>query len=122
MEFGNNSSVPSSKAWPQTAIPGPDIEPVRGSILDRWSAPSRKFDPDQPELISRPDVDPESLFYELQILEKANRRLGGRALVLDYAGRLVQQKQLTSIRILDLGTGLADIPRALVSWCRSRHL
>jgi len=83
-------------------------------------APARHFDPLNPELLDRPDVDQNSVRDELQALETANRRFGGYQLVLHYVARLVRNARLTSLTVLDLGTGLADIPRALVAWGQKR--
>jgi SAM-dependent methyltransferase len=49
------------------------------------------------------------------LLAKGNRWLGGSRLVLDYVASLAPAGPFT---ILDLGTGSADIPRAIVSWAR----
>jgi 2-polyprenyl-3-methyl-5-hydroxy-6-metoxy-1,4-benzoquinol methylase len=85
-------------------------------------APPRRFDPDEPELIDRPGTDSSVLQEELQLLEKLNRRLGGCQLVLQYAQRLFQPANGAPFRILDLGTGSADIPRAIAAWGRQRKL
>jgi ubiquinone/menaquinone biosynthesis C-methylase UbiE len=57
----------------------------------------------------------------LGFLEFTNRRFGGTAIVL----RALQQWCASwpagrPVTLLDVGTGAADIPRALVSWARSR--
>lgn len=99
-----------------------DHEPAPKERTDSWFVPRRRFDPSQPELIDRPDLDRESLRQELEALEDANRRLAGHQLVVHYLHRLAGRCSLKSFRILDLGTGVADIPRAIVSWSRSRNL
>ncbi|HWD19932.1 MAG TPA: methyltransferase domain-containing protein [Verrucomicrobiae bacterium] len=81
-------------------------------------APPRFFDPACPELIDRPDTDPASVRQELAALEAINRRLGGHAFMVDYVRRSAHSFGLSSVRILDLGTGLADIPRAIAKWAR----
>jgi SAM-dependent methyltransferase len=100
--------------------------PVFHVILDsngmNLLTPSRRFDPKYPELIDRPGTDRALLREELQMLEKTNRRLGGHQLMLQYLGRLLGQNRITSLRILDLGTGLADIPRAIAGWARQRQV
>jgi ubiquinone/menaquinone biosynthesis C-methylase UbiE len=82
--------------------------------------PQRRFDPHQPEQIDRPELDNDSLRLELEALERANRRLCGHQLMVHYVQRLVRWQGLKSISVLDLGTGVADIPRALIAWGR-RH-
>src|SRR5690349_13891770 len=97
-------------------------EPAERNGTRNWLVPRRRFDPRQPEQIDRPDLDKDSLRQELEALEDANRRLGGHQLIVHYVHRLVRRRSLKSLSILDLGTGVADIPRALVAWSRSRDL
>jgi SAM-dependent methyltransferase len=85
-------------------------------------APARCFDPNHRELIDRPGIDPVLLREELQILECMNRRSGGHQLMLQYVQRLLSPTRRASVSILDLGTGIADIPRAIVAWARQRQL
>jgi SAM-dependent methyltransferase len=85
-------------------------------------APMRRFDRDSPELIDRPGMDRALLRKELQTLENCNRRLGGHYLALHYVRRFVESAGAASLSILDLGTGLADIPRAIAAWARQRQL
>jgi 2-polyprenyl-3-methyl-5-hydroxy-6-metoxy-1,4-benzoquinol methylase len=49
---------------------------------------------------------------DLANLESLNQRFGAHRLVLDYLGPVLARRQ--PLRVLDLGTGGADIPRALV--------
>ena len=56
----------------------------------------------------------------LRFLELTNRRFGGTAIVLRYLRRWrANWPGDRAITVLDVGTGAADIPRALVSWARS---
>jgi ubiquinone/menaquinone biosynthesis C-methylase UbiE len=87
-----------------------------------WLAPKRCFDPDNPELMDRPGLDRALLREELQTLEDCNRRLGGHHLALHYVKRFVGATRAGSLSILDLGTGAADIPRAIAAWARQRQL
>jgi ubiquinone/menaquinone biosynthesis C-methylase UbiE len=84
-------------------------------------APARRFDPDNPELMDRPGVDEASLREELQILEDTNLRFGGHQLALHYVRNLVDSTRNEPLRILDLGTGAADIPRVIAGWLRKRN-
>lgn len=84
--------------------------------------PPRLFNPDSPEWIDQPGIDPTLLREELQTLESFNQRLGGHRLVLHYVKRFVGSTGTASLSILDLGTGAADIPRAIVAWARQRQL
>jgi SAM-dependent methyltransferase len=81
-------------------------------------APRRRFDPRCPELLDRPGMDRASLREELQALESFNRQAGGHWLMLRYVKQFVASYQPVSLNILDLGTGPADVPRALVAWAR----
>jgi len=89
------------------------LESISMSLL----TPQRQFSADEPEWIDQPGVAPELLREELRILERLNRRLGGHQLVLQYVRKLVEASKST-VSILDLGTGSADIPRAIVAWAR----
>jgi len=80
-------------------------------------APARQFDPNEPELMDRPGVNKEWLREELQTLEKLNR-FGGHQLMLRYIGSLLGSRKIDELNILDLATGAADVPRAIVAWAR----
>lgn len=78
--------------------------------------PPRCFDPANPELVDSPATPPELIRAEMLQLAKGNRWLGGCRLVLDYVRALAPPGPFT---ILDLGTGSADIPRAIAGWARA---
>jgi len=84
-------------------------------------APPRYFDPNDSELVDRPDVDQAQLRAEMETLEKANRWLGAHQLMLASVRQLLGSRPPATLRVLDLGTGLADIPRALVAWARKNN-
>jgi 2-polyprenyl-3-methyl-5-hydroxy-6-metoxy-1,4-benzoquinol methylase len=79
--------------------------------------PPRHFDPNEPELMDRPDVDKAWLREELETLQKINR-FGGHQLILRYVQQLLGSRKRAELNILDLATGAADIPRAIVAWAR----
>jgi hypothetical protein len=83
--------------------------------------PDRQFDPNEPELMDRPDVNKAWLREELEVLEKLNR-LGGHRLILRYIRRLLHSRKVDALSVLDLATGAADIPRAIVAWARKQGL
>jgi len=85
-------------------------------------APPRHFDPSDSEWLDRADTDAAQLQAELETLEKANRWLGGHQLMLQSVRQLLGSRPSAALRVLDLGTGLADIPRALVAWARRNDL
>ena len=84
-------------------------------------APPRYFDPNDSELVDRPDVDAAQLRAEMETLEKANRCLGAHHLMIESVRQLLGSRPPATLRVLDLGTGLADIPRALVTWARNNN-
>jgi SAM-dependent methyltransferase len=85
-------------------------------------APSRCFDPNEPELIDQPGLDRALLHEELRLLEDFNRRLSGYKLVRETVERLLGSSMPKSLSILDLGTGSADIPRAIAGWARKKKI
>jgi len=85
-------------------------------------APRRYFNPDQPEWIDRPCMDPALVREELQMLEHANARFGEHRLMLRQVKGLLRSQKVPSLEILDLATGGADIPRAIVDSARKDHL
>jgi ubiquinone/menaquinone biosynthesis C-methylase UbiE len=91
---------------------------IRMSLL----SPPRCFNDDEPEWIDRPGVATALLQEELRTLESLNRRLGGHWLMRRYVQKLSGETQTQPLRVLDLGTGRADIPRAIVGWARKAEL
>jgi 2-polyprenyl-3-methyl-5-hydroxy-6-metoxy-1,4-benzoquinol methylase len=79
-------------------------------------APPRRFDPAVPEIMDRPGNDPELLRADLHVLEGINRFLGGRRIALGYLDDFLEVLPMNSLSILDLATGGADIPQAIVRW------
>ncbi len=81
--------------------------------------PPRHFDPLVPEIMDRPGNEPKLLRADLRVLEDINRLLGGYHIPLLYLPGFLTGKLLT---ILDLATGAADVPRAIVNWARARRV
>lgn len=75
-----------------------------------------------PELMDRMDADPRQLVRSLRDLEGVNRWLGGRSEAVELILRLAVGVPHRPVRILDLATGAADIPRALVAAGRRRGI
>lgn len=76
----------------------------------------RNFEESRPEWMDVAETVSPELERDLANLESLNRRFGAHKLVLDYLGPVLARRQ--PLRILDLGTGAADIPRALVRRAR----
>ena len=89
------------------------------------------------EHLDGPLDDVAELRYSLRDMRRANRWLGGIALSRRTIDRLLEQadppsaplppttviaRDVTPIRLLDVGTGSADIPVALVAWGARRGL
>jgi len=73
------------------------------------------------EMMDLPDADPAELARTLSDLAWINRWLGGSRLVCRHLSRLLEDRA-TSLRILDVATADADIPRAILRWGRRRNL
>lgn len=78
---------------------------------------------DETELIDHAEPDPTVLAENLADLRRVNRRLGGiqlmnRALEHWLAGLSVG----TPVQVLDLATGSADLPEAMLAWASKRGL
>ncbi|MDI3339236.1 MAG: methyltransferase domain-containing protein [Sphaerobacter sp.] len=71
----------------------------------------------RPELLDLPGVDPADLRGNLADLTRVNRLLGGASLTRRALARLVDDGP---VRMLDIGTGAADIPAAAVAWSPHR--
>jgi 2-polyprenyl-3-methyl-5-hydroxy-6-metoxy-1,4-benzoquinol methylase len=72
------------------------------------------------ELMDRPAPFP-ALLEDLRDLERLNALFGGRALTVAAVVRLLRRLPPDrTLTVLDVGTGSADIPRALVRWARRR--
>jgi 2-polyprenyl-3-methyl-5-hydroxy-6-metoxy-1,4-benzoquinol methylase len=75
----------------------------------------------QPERLDSPEQHPRwQLESSLEHVAAVNRWLGGRRALLHHVARLWPTDR--PARILDVGTGSADLPRAVVDWARRRKL
>lgn len=78
---------------------------------------------DQEELLDSAHLDPEALRENLRDLGRVHRWGGGsRSILRVLAPRLRSWPRHRTLRILDLGTGGADLPLALVRCCRRRRI
>jgi len=75
----------------------------------------------EPELMDRPQPISVELRHTLRELEFLNRYFGGHRFVRRFlAERWRRRKPI--YRVLDLGTGGGDFPRAIVDWARSEGI
>lgn len=73
------------------------------------------------ELMDLPDADPAELDRSLTDLARINRWLGGLRLIRTHLASFCDGT-VAPIRILDVGTGYADVPRAIARWGRRTGL
>jgi ubiquinone/menaquinone biosynthesis C-methylase UbiE len=74
------------------------------------------------ELLDAPRIEAAALAGNLDDLRRANRWLGGCALVRRLLWPAIAALAPEEVvRVLDVGTGGADVPRALVAWARREH-
>jgi Methyltransferase domain len=76
----------------------------------------RRFDPAQLELMDRPQPVSAELERDLRNLRQLNRYFGSHAVVLRFLRRWIRPGD--HLRIVDLATGSADIPRLIVDLAR----
>jgi len=73
------------------------------------------------ELLDDPAADPEVVTASLRNIARANRWFGGSAAMRRGLGRALRGLPPgTTVTLLDLGTGLGDLPRAAVRWAAQR--
>lgn len=77
----------------------------------------------QPEWLDEPDADPQEIRSSLAYIRKVNEKLGYTRVMVEQFERFSQSwKPGETIRILDIGTGSADIPLAIAQWARAHQL
>jgi len=82
--------------------------------------PARQFRQDEPELMDVPNQNPEILRQDLRNLRTINRYFGGLGAVRNHVVKMFSKVDRTQpVQILDLATGSADHPLALVNLARS---
>jgi 2-polyprenyl-3-methyl-5-hydroxy-6-metoxy-1,4-benzoquinol methylase len=72
------------------------------------------------EFIDEPGIPLDELSANLQDLARLNYLFGGTRLIFRYLVPMLRRTRSGEIRILDVATGGADIPAAIVRWAR-RH-
>jgi SAM-dependent methyltransferase len=80
----------------------------------------RRFDPEHPELMDRPQPVTPELRADLANLESLNARFGSHRLVRRFIAAWLNPGRC--YRVLDLCTGSGDIPRLMVDWARTRDI
>ena len=78
---------------------------------------------DEPEEIDDPAQPYADIVRSMGDVARANRLFWGTQTVMSHVARLLRSvPRGTPVRILDIATGSADIPRALLDWGRRRGL
>ncbi|MEA3210443.1 MAG: hypothetical protein QOE70_3500 [Chthoniobacter sp.] len=80
----------------------------------------RAFNPDEPELMDRPQPVSAELEADLLNLVSLNRRFGSHRLMRRFLGQWLRPGR--TYRVLDLATGAGDIPRVMADWARARDI
>lgn len=76
----------------------------------------RQFTASEPELMDRTDASPAELEAALQSLRGLNRYFGSYRIVTRFMKRWIRRGE--RVRVLDLATGSADIPRLVADYAR----
>ncbi|ETX08044.1 methyltransferase domain-containing protein [Candidatus Entotheonella palauensis] len=74
------------------------------------------------EYMDHATINGEEVVTTLNEIEYVNRILGGINATRDALNRLLPTGDQPSLSLLDLGTGSADIPIAIVRWARQREI
>jgi SAM-dependent methyltransferase len=80
----------------------------------------RVFDPQEPELMDRPQPVSAELKKDLANLVSLNRYFGSHRIVRRFLAGWLERG--CSYRVLDLATGSGDIPRLMLDWARPRDI
>ena len=83
-------------------------------------AMQRDFDPNEPELMDRPQPVSSELETDLLNLVSLNRLFGSHRLLRLFLAQWLNPGRC--YRVLDLATGAGDLPRAMVEWARARDI
>lgn len=76
----------------------------------------------RPELLDRSDLPDADARQSLLDLRRVNRWFGARRLLLSALARQVARHQLNEFTVLDVASGSADHPLAIVQWAQRRGL
>lgn len=74
------------------------------------------------EFLDHPSQHQHDLGELLHEIRRANTRYGGVSLVLDYLAQFISLIPRRPLTLLDVATGDADIPRAVVDWARRKQV
>ncbi len=87
----------------------------------RFRMTSMKTRSQEKEMMDLYPLSPEETLHTYKLISRVNQYLGGISVILNHLSRFsAHGKPGQTIRILDIGSGSADIPRAIVRWGRKR--
>lgn len=73
------------------------------------------------ELIDSPHIGPWDVLQNLRLCATSNRLLGGTRIVRDFIKTELERTPANRpLRVLDIGSGICDIPLAISRWARAR--
>lgn len=90
-------------------------------MFDRLT-PSFAQRSNEAELIDGTNYELDEYVAQMSDLRRINRYLGGKDALTQHLFPMIESLGLQSIRLLDIGTGSADIPISIVEWARQRNL
>ncbi len=76
----------------------------------------------EPELIDGSEYSSQEFFENLSDLRRVNRYLGGSRALLSHLLPMITKQTQRPVRLLDIGTGSADLPVAIARWARKRAI
>lgn len=88
-------------------------------MRDAWYVPPRG---QEPEAIDQPDTPEEVLREAMRGVRNLNRRLGYHRYLLAQLSRRLPRGFGGSLNVLDVATGLADLPVAFAEWGRKKRI
>ncbi len=97
----------------------PDTRPIVSAFTERLGSPMPRSE--QGELMDEPIENKSELAENFRDIERVNGLLGGTAIILRHLPSLLPPVG-QPVTILDLATGSADIPVAIVRWARRKGL
>lgn len=81
---------------------------------------NRAFDPDEPEMMDRPQPVSRELEEYLENIRRLNEYFGAYRLVKIFLRCWLKSDR--PYRVLDLATGFGDVPRMIVDWARAHEI
>src|ERR1051326_7145179 len=76
----------------------------------------------EPELIDGTNYSFDEFIKALADLRRINRYLGGQRALVQHLFPMIEALGSRRVRLLDVGTGSADIPAMIVEWARARGI